>query len=135
MPIILALSARIGCGVSWVILIIFVSDSTNALLSFCGDVPQAAQNRAVIIVAVSCFICFLIWSSARVFLRLFQRIRNHDRVVALLRTLQQAFDLRAQVFPVFFGDLRRTGAEKRIAVDGYRLSDNLPCIRIFAPPF
>ena len=29
-----------------------------------------------------------------------------------------------QVFPVFFGDLRRTGAEKSIAVDGYRLSDN-----------
>ena len=45
-------------------------------------------------------------------------------VVAFIGTLQQAFDLGVHVFPVFFGDLRRTGAEKGIAVDGYRLSDN-----------
>ena len=45
-------------------------------------------------------------------------------VVAFIGALQQAFDLGVHVFPVFFGDLRRTGAEKGIAVDGYRLSDN-----------
>ena len=57
MPITLALSARIGCGVSWVILIIFVSDSSNALLSFCGWAPHA-QIKAVKIMAVSCFMWF-----------------------------------------------------------------------------
>ncbi|WP_303321296.1 hypothetical protein [Alistipes putredinis] len=54
-------------------------------------------------------------------------------VVAFIGALQQAFDLGVQVFPVFFGDLRRTGAEKGIAVDGYRLLDNIAndqtCIR------
>ena len=54
-------------------------------------------------------------------------------VVAFIGALQQAFDLGVHVFPVFFGDLRRTGAEKRIAVDGYRLLDNIAndqtCIR------
>ena len=37
------------------------------------------------------------------------------------------------VYATTFGDLRRTGAEKRIAVDGYRLLDNIAndqtCIR------
>lgn len=44
MPIILVLSARIGCGVPWVILIVLVSDSSNAMLLLGGWVLQA-QNR------------------------------------------------------------------------------------------
>ena len=56
MPIILALSARIGCGVSWVILIIFVSDSSNAMLLLGGWVLQAQNRIEVKTATVNCLI-------------------------------------------------------------------------------
>ena len=37
------------------ILIISVSDSTNAMLLFCGEVPQAQNSKENIIIVISCF--------------------------------------------------------------------------------
>lgn len=40
---------------TWIDLIISVSDSTNAMLLFCGEVPQAQNSKENIIIVISCF--------------------------------------------------------------------------------
>jgi hypothetical protein len=52
---VLAMSALIKCGEPGFILIISVSDSANAMLLFCGEVPQAQNSMENIIIVIGCF--------------------------------------------------------------------------------